>query len=915
MFERPARMSRPVARGSLAAMAVLAACTAQPGPSDLVPDPASPSAPGAPSDPTLATIALELTTVPSDVRCLRALVTGYEMVTRTVDVTPGAGSQIVAFPSIPVGPAVVYFDAFNVACASVLSNTGQAWVAIEPLMIDLLSNQVTKVSIDLRRPGSLEGSADFVDGTKGVHFGALPREVTTLVGQPVNVQPVELHNDTTAPITVPRAIITGDVDDFQLAFDCADVGPISQGNFCPYPVLFAPKSGGKKRIILKVGGAYSIVTASAIDPSLVRFEPSMVEFGPVVTSTQKTITLTLRNGSELPFATADRGVSSTNFDLVETTCRDQLAPHESCTMVVRFAPQNPFSMTGLAWAGLVQATLHGTGTGTTDGVEFFPEDTDLGNVLIGTTVSPFTIHLRNITPLGFPVTLTLSQVNHVQIDSHNCPAVLPPSSSCAVQLSAHPTNAAAISGLLSAGPGSIAGFISGKTVVPRLTFSPPSRDFGKVAAGQVMHQIFTVTTDVAIPLVKSFPFGYGITGGTCGFSLAAGASCTLDVVFNPPGPGLFSGELSLGQFFPTAKLSGVGDTGVNLSPMANNFGNVTVGQSADATFTISNSSASFTFFPSLEIAGPNANEFQRVGGTCSPSVTPGTACTMVLRFSPLAAGPRSATMSIAPQVNVSALSGTGVSGTVTVTPSPVDYGSVTVGQSALRTFTVANNSGASISTSPSFSPPGDFQVNTTMGTCQADLPTGSSCNLVVRFAPTSAGSKATTLVVGAASASLSGSGVVLLPPISNLIVNDTTPGGDGIPNNQQWSVQSNFQQGVAPFGDRLVTVSSIGSSQLAGKPWIRTTADSKSFTGSPASFTLTGDTVFLLVDNRHNNATTGKPAFLDASYSDTGFDATILEGTTARPYSIWRKSVVSGSTVTLPTVNSTLAPFYFVVVQ
>jgi hypothetical protein len=151
--------------------------------------------------------------------------------------------------------------------------------------------------------------------------------------------------------------------------------------------------------------------------------------------------------------------------------------------------------------------------------------------------------------------------------------------------------------------------------------------------------------------------------------------------------------------------------------------------------------------------------------------------------------------------------------------------------------------------------------------------------------------------------------------IANLVVNDTATtnppaGSDGIANANQWSIRTNLQTGDTAFGDRAYTVN-LGNSGLAGKPWVRTAADSKSYAGTPlATFTVTGSFVYLLVDDRHNTA------FLtNAGYTDQGTNASVLEGSTTRPYSVWRKAVTSGSTVTLPTIGSATAPCYIVVVQ
>jgi len=50
-------------------------------------------------------------------------------------------------------------------------------------------------------------------------------------------------------------------------------------------------------------------------------------------------------------------------------------------------------------------------------------------------------------------------------------------------------------------------------------------------------------------------------------------------------------------------------------------------------------------------------------------------------------------------------------------------------------------------------------------------------------------------------------------------------------------------------------------------------------------------------------------------FTDQGYNLTINEGATPRPYSVWRKAVTSGSTVNLPSIGSAMAPFYFVIVE
>jgi hypothetical protein len=155
------------------------------------------------------------------------------------------------------------------------------------------------------------------------------------------------------------------------------------------------------------------------------------------------------------------------------------------------------------------------------------------------------------------------------------------------------------------------------------------------------------------------------------------------------------------------------------------------------------------------------------------------------------------------------------------------------------------------------------------------------------------------------------------PSISNLVVNDTAPGVDGIPNNTQWSIQPSFGGGAGQlaFGDRTYTIAALPSAaaHFTGKPWIRTAADSKFYTATNpplATATVNGSYVFIAIDSRHPTT------FLtNAGYASQGYSITVNEGSTPRTYNIWRKPVTPGSTVTFPTLASTSAACYFAIVE
>src|SRR5215472_8923376 len=79
------------------------------------------------------------------------------------------------------------------------------------------------------------------------------------------------------------------------------------------------------------------------------------------------------------------------------------------------------------------------------------------------------------------------------------------------------------------------------------------------------------------------------------------------------------------------------------------------------------------------------------------------------------------------------------------TPSPYDYGQVTVGQTAAKTFTLANSGGeASRALRVTLTGSGKFSI--TADTCTGtSLGPGKSCRVTVRFAATAPGTVTATL--------------------------------------------------------------------------------------------------------------------------------------------------------------------------
>lgn len=187
-------------------------------------------------------------------------------------------------------------------------------------------------------------------------------------------------------------------------------------------------------------------------------------------------------------------------------------------------------------------------------------------------------------------------------------------------------------------------------------------DYGSNPTGSVTSQSFTVTNSGSgtatsmsgSGLATPFNFqggAYPGTGGTCGASLAAAASCTIAVDFSPVGTGLFADTIDINyNDGASANVVSRSVQGTGLAPAllvisdgpAYDFGNVQVGFTGDYTFTVTNTGGvTATSIAGLPPSAPftfQGGAYPGVGGTCTSILGPGLSCLMSVRFSPTVTG-------------------------------------------------------------------------------------------------------------------------------------------------------------------------------------------------------------------------------------------------------------------------------------
>jgi hypothetical protein len=240
---------------------------------------------------------------------------------------------------------------------------------------------------------------------------------------------------------------------------------------------------------------------------------------------------------------------------------------------------------------------------------------------------------------------------------------------------------------------------------------------------------------------------YAIASNTCGSSLAASATCTVNVTFTPAVGGTITGSLAISDSAPdspqTVALGGNGLLPLSFNPTTLAFGTVAVGNtSTSKTVTLTNnepSTLSFSFAASGNYA------VSATGTTCGSSLASKATCNIAVTFSPTIAGAingaLATTNGTAFNPQLVQLSGTGSGdGTppLTFTPATLSFGIQSVGTtSGGKTLTIKNTSASTVMLN-SIAASGEFSVvgnGTTPCAGGLNLIANATCTMTIKFSP------------------------------------------------------------------------------------------------------------------------------------------------------------------------------------
>ncbi|MGB6687889.1 MAG: choice-of-anchor D domain-containing protein [Terracidiphilus sp.] len=550
---------------------------------------------------------------------------------------------------------------------------------------------------------------------------------------------------------------------------------LAVGAKCTARITFAPTATGSREGVFTISSvshqaipATATLEGTGIGPATIQTSSSALDLGSVQqgqTSSAQTLTV-FDVGTE-----SLKGLSLTvtgAFQLQQNHCHSSLSANVNCSTQVVFAPVVAGAQTGTLtvasttqWTSPVVVALTGTGVGEPI-LQVSPQQLTFGSVQMGNTSTGLEVSVSN--PGGASIDgLSLKVAGDFALSNNTCGTTLFAGNNCATLVVFSPTASGTRTGALTisgASPGlkPVSVQLSGMGESPgSLTVLPSNLLFGNITEGQVSPPqtatIGNTSQSGASGLQFKVSSGYRVLGSTCGSTLAAGGTCTLQLEFAPKGLGNLSGTLtasstSAGVGSAEIVLSGAGVPPAYLvvSPTQVTFPGTAVGlSSSPMTVTLID--------PGIAAAG--GIQAQTTGdfsaSVCASSLPAGGSCKMKVIFNPTGQGIRAGQLTVtttAPGAApaVVSLLGTGTAPPAfSLNPTTLNFPGTAFGQTSAPETIAISNSGSIPLNAPSLKITGDFHV--TSNTCIGSLAVGGSCNVQIDFAPIATGGRAGTLTV------------------------------------------------------------------------------------------------------------------------------------------------------------------------
>jgi hypothetical protein len=455
------------------------------------------------------------------------------------------------------------------------------------------------LSITNNASGSPQGTIFFRRGTPAVSLSPTSLAFGSQhVGTPSTARTVTLSNTGNAALSMTSLAVKGtNSSNFAQTNTCGR--SVAAGAHCTISVTFKPSASGSRTAYLSISdnarGSPQAVTLSgtgtltAATAPLVNLSATSLAFGNQsvgTTSTAQTLTLGNTGNAALNITSlALTGTNASDFAL-SNMCGSSVPAGSSCTISVTFTPAASGSRTASVSitdnaSGSPQAvSLSGTGTAALASLS--AASLAFGNQPIDMTSTAQTVTLSNTGTAALSITgVALTGTNASDFaQSNTCGSSLAAGANCTISVTFTPaasgsrTASVSITDNASGSPQTVS--LSGTGTALVVSLSPTSLAFGNQSVGMTSTaQTVTLSntgtaalsiTSLALTGTNASDFAQT---NTCGSSLAAGANCTIAVMFTPSLAGTEAASLSIADSASgspqTVSLSGAGTHDVILT--------------------------------------------------------------------------------------------------------------------------------------------------------------------------------------------------------------------------------------------------------------------------------------------------------------------------------------------------------------
>jgi FG-GAP-like repeat/Abnormal spindle-like microcephaly-assoc'd, ASPM-SPD-2-Hydin len=467
-------------------------------------------------------------------------------------------------------------------------------------------------------------------------IGFLPATLTfadQTVGTTSSASIVTLSNTGTAALTIHSITITGaNGGDFAQTHTCG--GTLAPGKSCTISTTFKPTATGIRTAGITVsdsitGSPQTVpVTGTGIAP-VAALSPGSIAFANQAVGTAGPASIvTLSNTGNATLTITSISISGTNgADFGQSnTCGTSLAAGTSCAIDVTFIPlaagtrQGTLSVVDNATGSPHTASL--TGVGTAPSVSFSSSTITFPSTAVGTTSPEGGVTLFNTGNAALLISsITITGANAGDFSqTSSCGISVAAGSNCTINALFGPTAAGQRTAAISVAdnstgsPQSVTLTGTGTTGGPAANISPLSLTFSSqnvMTTSPAQSLTLNNTGSSTMSIVSIIASGDYRQTNSCGTSLAASASCTVQVTFSPSATGTRAGYVTFSDNDPTTTqtvtLTGTGaapNSTVSILPVQ---ASVTPGQSTQFQAFISGVSSSNVTWAVDGITGGNSS--------------------------------------------------------------------------------------------------------------------------------------------------------------------------------------------------------------------------------------------------------------------------------------------------------------------